>query len=154
MGDPLGRSAPLRVRAASEADIAAVRVLRDALYSESPPPPWRDESWEAHAEEIVPLVDSGGALLAEQEGETVGFALAWSEGMNAVKLGDLYVLPRHRSQGIGRALVRGVAELARSRGAEYVHLTANLDALAFYDQLAFDEESRNLVGRVDTLLSP
>jgi GNAT superfamily N-acetyltransferase len=98
-------------------------------------------------------VHAGGALLAERGGAAVGFALAWSEGVNAVKLGDLYVLPPHRGKGIGRALVRAVAELARSRGAGYVHLTANLDALAFYDQLAFCEESRNLAVRVDTLLS-
>jgi GNAT superfamily N-acetyltransferase len=130
-----------------------VKTLRDAFYSESPPPPWRDESWEAHAEEVVQVVRAGGALLAEQLGETVGFALAWSEGLNAVKLGDLYVRPEHRGQGIGRALVRAVAELARLRGAGYVHLTANLEAITYYDQLAFSEESRNLFGSVEMLLS-
>jgi ribosomal protein S18 acetylase RimI-like enzyme len=72
----------------------------------------------------------------------VGFALAWLEGPSAVKLGDLYVLPRYRGEGFGRALVYAVAELARSRGATHVHLTANREALAFYDRLAFREESR------------
>ena len=130
-----------------------VKALRDALYAESPSPPWRDESWDTYAEEIAEIVRTGGAFLAEHLGETVGLALAWSQGRNAVQLGDLYVAPRHRGEGIGRALVHAVAEVARSRGAAYVHLMANLDALAFYDRLAFREESHNLVARVDTLLS-
>jgi ribosomal protein S18 acetylase RimI-like enzyme len=142
------------VRTASEADLATVKVLRDAFYSEFPPPAWRDESWEAHAEEVMQAVRVGDALIAEcSAGEVVGFALAWSEEPGSVKLGDLYVQPQHRGRGIGSALVRGVAELARSRGAAYVHLTANLEALAFYDRLAFGEESRNLVADVDSLLS-
>jgi GNAT superfamily N-acetyltransferase len=150
VGDPPGQ--PIRVRVASEADLPAVKMLRDAFYSESSPSPWRDESWETHADEIVQVVRGGGALLAEHLEETVGFALAWSEGLKAVKLGDLYVRPQHRGKGIGRALVRAVAELARLRGAGYVHLTANLEALTFYDQLAFSEESRNLFGSVERLL--
>ena len=146
-------SALLRLRVASEADLPAVKSLRDALYAESPSPTWLDESWDTYAEEIAQIVRAGGAFLAEHRGEPVGLALAWSEGVNAVKLGDLYVAPRHRGEGIGRALVRAVAELARSGGAAYVYLAANLDALAFYDRLAFREESHNLAARVDTLLS-
>ncbi len=146
-------SVALRLRVASKADLSVVKALRDALYAESPSPPWRDESWDTYAEEITQIVHAGGAFLAERRGETVGLALAWLEGPNAVQLGDLYVAPEYRGEGIGSALVRAVAELARSRGAVYVHLMANLDALAFYDRLAFREESRNLVTRVDTLLS-
>jgi ribosomal protein S18 acetylase RimI-like enzyme len=143
----------VQIRTASTADLLAVKLLRDALYSEFPPPPWRDESWEAHEGDAHDVITGGGALLAEVSGEAVGFALAWPEGLNAVKLGDLYVQPQHRGHGVGRALVRAVAELARSRGAEYVHLTANLDALAFYDRLEFREESRNLFTRVDQILA-
>ena len=90
MGSELpGESISLRVRAASEADIPVVKSLRDAFYAEFPPPPWRDESWDTYAEDIVQIAREGGALLAEHASETVGFALAWSEGLNAVKLGDL-----------------------------------------------------------------
>jgi GNAT superfamily N-acetyltransferase len=141
-----------RVRAAGEADLPALKSLRGALYDESPPPPWRDESWETHAEEIAGVVRDGGAFLAQDSGDPVGFALAWPEGLNALKLGDLYVSPDHRGEGIGRALVGAVAELARSRGAAHVHLTANLEALPFYDRLPFAEESRNLFGGVEHLL--
>ena len=141
------------MRAASEGDLPTVKALRDAFCSEFPPPAWHDESWETHAEDVMQAVRGGGVLIAEHGGEAAGFALAWSEGLGAVKLGDLYVRPEHRGRGIGRALVRAVAELARSRGAAYVHLTANLEALPFYDRLAFGEESRNLVGDVESLLS-
>jgi GNAT superfamily N-acetyltransferase len=141
-----------RVRAAGGADLPALKSLRNAFYAESPPPPWRDESWETHADEIAEVVRDGGAFLAEASGEPVGFALAWPEGRNALKLGDLYVSPEHRGKGIGRALVYAVAELARSRGAAHVHLTANLEALPFYDRLPFGEESRNLFGSVEQLL--
>jgi GNAT superfamily N-acetyltransferase len=141
-----------QIRAAAEADLPTLKSLREAFYAESPPPPWRDESWETHAEEIADVVREGGAFLAEASGEPAGFALAWPEGRNAFKLGDLYVSPEHRGKGIGRALVRAVAELARSRGAAHVHLTANLEALPFYDRLPFAEESRNLFGTVERLL--
>jgi GNAT superfamily N-acetyltransferase len=141
------------VRAAGQADLPALKSLRDAFYAESPPPPWRDESWETHAEEIAEVVRDGGAFLAEASGEPVGFALAWPEGRNAVKLGDLYVSPQHRGKGLGRALVHAVAKFARSRGSAHVHLTANLEALSFYERLPFGEESRNLLGSVEQLLA-
>ncbi len=143
----------MHVNPASETDLAAIKELRDAFYAEFPPPAWEDESWEAHEADIGRAVRDGGVLLAESGGETTGFALAWSEGTGAVKLGDLYVRPQHRGSGIGRLLLRAVAELARSRGARHVHLTANLEALAFYERLAFTEESRNIFCDVDTLLS-
>jgi len=143
----------VRVRAASEADLPTVEALRDAFYSEFPPPAWRDESWEAHVDDISEAVRDSGVLLAEAAGEAIGYAIAWSEGEAAVKLGDLYVRPNRRGTGVGRVLVRAVAELARSRGAAYVHLTANPEALAFYERLPFAEESRNLFAEVDRLLS-
>jgi GNAT superfamily N-acetyltransferase len=152
MNSPVVYQHSWRVRTASETDLPGLQALRCAFYAESPPPPWRDESWETHAEEIVQVVRGGGAFLAEDSSEPVGFALAWPEGLNALKLGDLYVSPEHRGKGIGRALVRAVAELARARGAAHVHLTANLEALPFYDLLPFAEESRNLFGSVEKLL--
>src|SRR3954469_23243764 len=120
------------VGSAVDGDLPAIRILRDAFYSEFPPPPWRDESWEAHEDDVVRAVRDGGALVARSGAEPVGYALAWPEGTDAVKLGDLFVRPQDRGRGIGRALVRAVAELARACGAAHVHLTANLEAVAFY----------------------
>ena len=152
MDSPVVYQHSWRVRTASETDLPELHALRDGFYAESPPPPWRDESWETHAEEIAEVVRDRGAFLAEASGEPVGFVLAWPEGLDAVKLGDLYVSPEHRGKGIGRALVEAVAELADSRGAAHVHLTANLEALPFYERLPFEEGSRNLFGSVQQLL--
>lgn len=146
------RGSDPRVRLAVEDDVAAIKAMRDAFYSQHPPPPWRDESWEAHQTDVVNVVHGGGAFLAEIRDDPVGYALAWPEGIDAVKLGDLYVRPHDRGRGVGRALVRAVAEFARARGAAYVHLTANLEALRFYDRLPFAEESRNLAAPVGKLL--
>ncbi|MGH3105246.1 MAG: hypothetical protein ACRDN6_14240, partial [Gaiellaceae bacterium] len=46
-----------------------------------------------------------------------------------------------------------VAELARERGAGHVRLSANLEALPFYDALGFTELMRELVAPVESLLA-
>lgn len=140
------------MRLAGATDLGAIKTLRDEFYSEFPPPPWRDESWETRKSDVVQVVRRGGAFVAQGRQDPVGYALAWPEGINAVKLGDLYVRPQHRGRGVGGALVRAVAEFARAQGAAYVHLTANLEALRFYDRLPFVEQSRNLAAPVAKLL--
>src|SRR5712691_5055763 len=62
------------------------------------------------------------ALLAEVEGEAVGFASLrlvpfLSDDVPHAELTELYVDPAHRRRGIGRALVRRVETLAAERGA-------------------------------------
>ncbi|MGH3103064.1 MAG: GNAT family N-acetyltransferase, partial [Gaiellaceae bacterium] len=89
----------MKVRVATAADLPLLKELRDAFYADSPPPEWMDESWEAHEPEIVTVVDEGGALLAERDGEAVGFALAWRDGRGPVRLGDMYVRPDARRGG-------------------------------------------------------
>jgi GNAT superfamily N-acetyltransferase len=59
-------------------------------------------------------VRAGGAFLAWNGGDAVGYALAWVEGVDAVKLGDLFVRPHDRGRGVGRALVRAVADLRKT----------------------------------------
>lgn len=54
-------------------------------------------------------------------------------------LQDMFVLPRHRGRGAGRALIEAVREHARSHGAaRYYWLTqaSNTQARALYDTLA------------------
>jgi len=78
--------------------------------------------------------------LAEDDGETVGFALwflsfsTWT-GRHGVYLEDLYVRPDARGQGHGRALLAGLASICVERGyarLEWSVLDWNADALAFY----------------------
>jgi len=82
-------------------------------------------------------------LLAEDEGHTVGFALFFHNfstflGRPGIYLEDLFVLPEHRSKGIGRLLLARLARLAVERGCgrlEWAVLDWNQDAIGFYERL-------------------
>jgi len=79
-------------------------------------------------------------LIAERDGEAVGYALVFSTfstflARPGLWLEDLFVLPTHRRAGIGAALLRHVAQLAVARGCgrlEWSALDWNEPALAFY----------------------
>ena len=83
-------------------------------------------------------------LLAEVDGEAVGFALFFVnystfEGRGGLYLEDLYVADSARGLGIGRALVARVARLAGERGYPRLDLSVLHwnPARAFYERLAF-----------------
>ena len=83
------------------------------------------------------------ALVAETDGEVVGFALyflnfsTW-EGVHGIYLEDLYVRPDQRGSGLGRALLTGLATIADERGyarVEWSVLDWNAPSIAFYRSL-------------------
>ncbi len=82
-------------------------------------------------------------LLAEWEGEVVGFALFFHNystwrGRQGLYLEDLFVPPEHRRRGVGRALLRALAALAVQRDCarmEWSVLNWNELAHGFYRQL-------------------
>lgn len=80
------------------------------------------------------------ALMAEEEGSPVGFALwflnfsTWL-GRHGVYLEDLYVRPEHRGKGHGKALLAELARICLERGygrLEWWCLDWNEPAVAFY----------------------
>lgn len=81
------------------------------------------------------VVEEGGQLLA--------FALFFHNystflGRPGLYLEDLYVKPEHRGRGIGTALLRDLAALARERGCgrfEWSVLDWNSRAIAVYEKL-------------------
>jgi len=84
------------------------------------------------------------ALIAETpDGEPVGFALYFANYSTfltrfGLYLEDLYVRPAHRGQGIGFALLKRVARIARDRGCErldWAVLDWNEPAIDFYRKL-------------------
>ncbi|MFL0414798.1 GNAT family N-acetyltransferase [uncultured Sphingomonas sp.] len=94
-------------------------MLRDALFGASP---------------------AAEALIAERDGESIGFALffhtfsTWT-GRRGLWLEDLYVTPEARGSGAGAALLRALAGLALDRGCprlEWTVLDWNTPALEFY----------------------
>ena len=82
-------------------------------------------------------------LIAEWNGTPAGFALYFFNfstfvGRPGLYLEDLFVRPAQRSHGIGRALLRELARIARERGCgrmEWAVLDWNEPALRFYKSL-------------------
>lgn len=83
------------------------------------------------------------AILADYEGQTVGFALFFSNYSTfltkpGIYIEDLFVRPEFRRQGIGKALLTYVAQLAVERDCgrlEWSVLDWNEPAIAFYQRL-------------------
>jgi GNAT superfamily N-acetyltransferase len=78
--------------------------------------------------------------VAEHDGEVVGTALwflnfsTW-RGTHGIHLEDLYVQPAHRGRGLGRELLRTLAELCVQRGysrLEWSVLDWNTPSIEFY----------------------
>ena len=82
-------------------------------------------------------------ILAEHEGEVVGFALFFHNfstflGKPGIYLEDLFVQPEHRGGGHGKALLAHLAKLAVERGCgrlEWAVLDWNAPSIAFYRSL-------------------
>ena len=97
------------------------------------------------------------ALLASRQGQTVGLALYFHNvstfaGAPGVFLEDLFVKPEHRGHGVGRALLRAVAAVARDRGCRRLEWTAldwNKPALGFYERAGARVLKNWVVLRVD-----
>jgi len=83
------------------------------------------------------------ALIAEHEGEAAGFALYFTSystwrGHHGIRLEDLYVTPALRGQGIGKALLARLAQIAVEQGCprlEWDVLDWNAPAIAVYQRL-------------------
>jgi len=82
-------------------------------------------------------------LLGRVDGEVAGFALYFQTfstflARRGLWLEDLFVYPRHRGRGLGTALLRAVAAVARDRGCgrfEWSVLDWNESAIRFYEAM-------------------
>jgi GNAT superfamily N-acetyltransferase len=83
------------------------------------------------------------ALVAEEQGEVIGFALFFHNystflGKPGLYLEDLFVKPARRGGGHGKALLRELARIAVERGCgrlEWSVLNWNEPAIRFYEAL-------------------
>jgi len=95
-------------------------------------------------------------ILAEVAGLPVGFALFFANfstfrARPGIYLEDLFVRPEHRGQGIGKALIASVAQVAVARGAgrlEWAVLDWNEPSLAFYRSLGAESMTEWTVHRI------
>lgn len=83
------------------------------------------------------------AVIAELDGEVVGMATFFQTystfaARRGLYLEDIYVIPSHRHHGVGTAILRHIARLARERGygrVEWTTLLWNTPAIEFYETL-------------------
>ncbi len=83
------------------------------------------------------------ALVAEHDHKPAGFALYFTSystwrGHHGIRLEDLYVTPALRGQGIGKALLARLAQIAIEQGCprlEWDVLDWNAPAIAVYERL-------------------
>ena len=95
-------------------------------------------------------------LIAEWNGEPAGFALYFFNfstfvGKPGIYLEDLFVRPALRSHGIGRALLRALARIARERDCgrlEWAVLDWNEPALKFYESLGARQMNEWIIHRM------
>jgi len=96
------------------------------------------------------------AVLAEENGEPIGFALFFHTfstflARPGLYLEDLFVLPEHRGRGVGRAVLGHLARLAVERGCgrlEWAVLNWNKEAIRFYERLGAHPNSEWTVYRL------
>jgi GNAT superfamily N-acetyltransferase len=109
------------------------------------------EQLEAHPEAIhlpASQIALGEALVAEIDGEVVGFAVLLDKSESA-ELDGLFVEPARWRQGIGSALVLEAVHVARNRGLSLVTVVAEPGARRFYEKCGF-----RLEGEAETRFGP
>jgi predicted N-acetyltransferase YhbS len=127
---PFAASA-LAIREETPADLIAREALLDAALGVAR----RDKPSERLREGREPA--RGLALIATLNGEVVGTVRLWSivaGGAPALLLGPLAVSGRHRSLGVGGALMRAALQRARMRAHKAVVLVGDAE---YYERFGF-----------------
>lgn len=128
------------IRPATEADVELIHRLIVELAEYERAPEQVVGTPEQLAESLFGPHPAAEAVIAEREGQAVGFALFHStfstwECRPGIWLEDLYVPPQHRRGGVGSRLFAHVASVAVQRGyprLEWTALEWNTPALSFY----------------------
>jgi ribosomal protein S18 acetylase RimI-like enzyme len=132
----------VNLRRATEGDEQLLRELWEEFVEELDDPPYLRETWDEAWEDLSETVRSGVALVAELDGEAVGFVFCvlGERGRKTAHVTDLYVRPEARGRGIGRAFFAELIEPARKAGLDHVSLEVvlrNTDARRLYERLGF-----------------
>lgn len=139
-------AAPLRIREEAPRDVRAREALLDAAMG-----PGRFlKSSERLRKGRAPA--RGLALVATLKGELVGTVRLWhvdAGGAPALLLGPLAVSARHRSLGIGAALMQAALRRARARGHGAVLLVGDAPYYARFGFSADPTRDLDMPGHVD-----
>jgi len=82
-------------------------------------------------------IAAGCVFVAELDGVAAGFAAVVPRPDGGAELDALFVEPHLWKRGIGRRLVEHVVEVARLRGASFLHVIGNSHAEGFYESCGF-----------------
>lgn len=100
---------------------------------------WWKEGWDpAHIPFLIRSTFLFLVAVDRQSGRTVGMGRAISDGISDAYIQDLVVLPEFRRKGIGKAIVRRLVEVCKSRGLTWIGLVAEPGTLDFYEGTGFD----------------
>ena len=148
-------SATLRIRFAENKDAALIlEFIRDLALFEG-----MEDQVIAAAEDVrASLFESKQAevIIGEVNGKPAAFALFFHNystflGKANLYLEDLFVREEHRGQGIGKAMLRRLAEIAVERGCgrlDWLVLDDNRPAIGFYRKLGAESLSDRRVFRI------
>jgi ribosomal protein S18 acetylase RimI-like enzyme len=132
----------MTIRDATATDLDLLRRLRDDFQQELRKPPFFDEPWETVVEDVEDTIANGVALIAEDDGAEVGYALASVVPETPIRghLYDLYVHGVVRGRGVGRELIAAVGDRLKARGVTHLSLDVALtndSARRLYERLGF-----------------
>jgi ribosomal protein S18 acetylase RimI-like enzyme len=138
----------LIVREATSADDATLLTLQKEIFAERWDRPWPPP-------EVSPAMWAGKlVLVAEEDGEALGFAFGEIQPNTLAHVNVVYVRPERRRQGITKALLAEFAARGREAGAEHLSLdvaTKNEVGQKVWQRLGFTEWARRLTVPIETL---
>jgi ribosomal protein S18 acetylase RimI-like enzyme len=131
----------VNVREATAADEATILEFTEAIFGENWDRPWRPP-------EVTPAMFEGKlVLLAEDEGEAIGYAFGELDPRGYAHVNIAYVRPERRRAGVTKALLTEFAARARERGIEHMTLdvaTDNTVGREVWRRLGFTEWAQRL----------
>ena len=148
------------IRAATPDDLPLVRQLWGEFEAEVPDAPWRDDDSAAYVASLAGDIAREIVLVAERDGEPVGFAIAMRKGAQVGFLDILYVRPDARGSGVAGELVGEVVARRREAGATVLELevlASNAAARAVYERWGFAPHELTLAApleEIDRRLAP
>ena len=127
-----------------EVDDDPARIDLDAVYEFlSNESYWARGRPRETVERLVRQADRVAGLYAD--GRQIGFARAFTDGVAAVYLADVYVLPEFRGRGLGVELIREMVE--RSSWPRLKWLLHTRDAHELYRRVGFGAPSERAMER-------
>jgi GNAT superfamily N-acetyltransferase len=131
----------MNVREATAADEQTLLEFTRALWAENWDRPWRPPEAEPA------MFDGKLVLLAEDEGDPVGYAFGELDPHGYAHVNIVYVVPERRRQGVAKALLAAFGERAREQGIEHLTLdvaTRNEAGRVAWRRLGFTEWAQRL----------